>query len=67
LRHWSTPKKIFDTGSENPWNIDKRVVDLLLGERRNVYSALCGLNALGQTNRSPPHQRMRFYESSDGT
>lgn len=30
LRHWSAPQKFFNTGPENAWNLDKRVIDPFL-------------------------------------
>lgn len=37
LLHWSEPVRIFNTGSENQWNIDKRVIDPFLVEWQGKY------------------------------
>lgn len=37
LVHWTEPKKIFNTGPENAWNADKRVIDPFLVEWNGRY------------------------------
>lgn len=37
LINWSKPYKIFNTSSENKWNIDKRVIDPYIVEWEGIY------------------------------
>ncbi len=37
LEHWSAPEKIFNTGPDNKWNIDKRTIDPFLVEWQDRF------------------------------
>lgn len=37
LRTWSEPQRIFNTGPENTWNVDKRVIDPFIVENEGTF------------------------------
>lgn len=63
LKNWSKPVKIFNTGAENKWNIDKRVIDPYLVEWQGLF--YCYYTGSTRWNKKSGHNLIGIARSRD--